>query len=113
MLLYILLIILTIASIIGLTQLASSLERRMLYGKQRPDVFWILPLRGQIADLELLVSGCIAEAKESPCCTEIILLDMGMEEETRKVAGCLCERFPGLQIQTAADFSDFLETGAA
>lgn len=80
----------------GLVDLIRRMERHFLNGRIRQCNIVILPLQGHIDDLEYIVRSAVSQNSWEECegGADIVLLDNGLDEETRAVCEAMSLNAP-------------------
>lgn len=99
MITYIATAIIILTSIIGVTEIFRLIEHRILTGKERPQLVSVIPLKGHVEKAEYLLRGVANEALwENHAHDNIVVIDMGMDEETREICAMLAEELKCLTV---------------
>ena len=91
--------IITILSVIGIADLIRLLTEKILGGAKKQVLFSIIPCKGHEEELEYLVRNAyirLSSHGSGSCC--ILLVDCGMDEETREICGLLCDRLDCVEL---------------
>ncbi|WP_069988193.1 hypothetical protein [Massilioclostridium coli] len=103
---YILYTVILIAAVIGLVEIFGWIEQKIVFGKQKLNMVWILPLSGKIDNVELMVRNVINQARwnKNSKNSQIILLNMGMDVETEQICQMICQDMNHAQLYTQDEF---------
>lgn len=110
----ILLVLVLLLALYGCTQLIRWLALRLLEPEERDRGLRILPVSGHRDDLEFVVRAAAVQRRwahplHKP--ERLLLLDAGMDGETRRVAELLSKDVPGIELWDTEKLEDFLDNG--
>lgn len=86
-------------SVIGIADLIRMLIEKILNGAQKQYLLSIIPCKGHEEELEYLVRNAYSRLSglgSSSCC--ILLVDCGMDEESRKICEIICEKLDCVEL---------------
>lgn len=102
----IMLIAVLLLALYGCAELISRMAARILKPKEEFAGIRVIPVSGHRTDMEYIVRSAAAQCK---CAGgRALLLDTGMDEETRKIAERACEATGSVGFCEAADLDDIL-----
>lgn len=92
--------VIAILSVIGIADLIRMLTDKILGGAKKQYLLSIIPCKGHEEELEYLVRNAYSRlsglCSSGNCC--ILLVDCGMDEETREICGLICEKFDCVEL---------------
>lgn len=96
-----------IAAVIGLTEIIGWVEHKIIFGRQSLHTVTLIPLKGKIDNVELIVRGIIKSMhwNKNSKQPQVVLLDQGMEEETRQICFYLCDDIDGVSLMKSSDLN--------
>lgn len=95
--------LLTFFSLIGVFTLVRTLFERVLDGKKECAAVLVVPLRGQVEDVEYRLRGaCFGRNRR------VIAADYGIDRETREIALRLETEFSGLTLVESSRLEQYL-----
>lgn len=94
-------------AVYGCAQAIRGAMLRLLAPPQKSNGVWLVPLSGHCEDVEYLVRSASAHRRWSSG-SEICLLDVGADNETRAIADRLCSEMDGVRLLCAEELPDFL-----
>lgn len=99
---YIIYGIILVAAVIGLTEIVSWVERKIVFGKQRLNIISVVPLSGKIENVELVVRNAVSNVRWNKAAKDarVILLDMGMDHETERICHMICSDINNVSVYT-------------
>ena len=85
---------------IGLSELFGLLERWALRSKEPVDGGWVLPMSGHVEQAEYQVRSLVTRCrwKDKSRRARCVVVDEGMDGETRQICELLCRDFPCLTL---------------
>lgn len=112
---YIYITIAIIITVFALVETINVISRTLLTSKQKSagTNIIIIPVSGHIDDVEYFIRGFVHKGKWNGVVRpdNIIIADMGIDEETRKICMLLCEEFEFVYICDSREVISFLDEG--
>lgn len=110
---YIYLALLTCIFIFGLIELLELISRKMIYKRRDfcTKKIIIIPISGHIEDIEFFVRGLLNEKRWGSVlkCSKLVLADVGLDEETRKICKILCEENEEISLSSNDELISLLD----
>lgn len=108
----ILCIVVLLLSLYGCVELVRAMITRILRpGKETSGVL-LLPLSGHRSDVEFIVQSAATRNRWlTEFSEQVLLLDLGMDEETRLLAENACRQFENVRLSTPQDLEKMFDSG--
>lgn len=92
-------LIITILCAIGISEIIRMVENRIIK-KENSHIISIIPLNGHVENVEYIIRSAIAEIdiKKSYNKSNIILINVNIDSETKKICELMCSKFPCITI---------------
>lgn len=87
--------ILLLAAVVGFAHILSMLEQKLLHSKHQAHTITVVPLSGHVEEMELLIRE-LRTGRRRKENTNLLLVDAGMDEETRSICEKLCGEYVDL-----------------
>ena len=100
--------IVLLLAVYGCVQGVRQAVLRLLRPPKHPAGLWFVPVSGHREDAEYLVRSLSARRRWGGEGTEVCLVDVGADRETRAVARRACEEVPGVCWLTPEEAAEFL-----
>lgn len=106
-------IILLLAAVIGFAHVIGIIQRKIIFGGKDLHLVSVMPLSGHIEDVELIVRGLISRQRwnHRRTCTTIVLVDAGMDEETREICERISKDRSGVLVCDNCQVGNLIERG--
>lgn len=112
---YIYITLAILITVFALIESINVISRAMLTSRRRNigTNIIIIPISGHIDDVEYFIRGLVHREKWNKVVRpdNIVIADMGIDEETRKIIMLLCEEFEFIYICDAKEVINFLDEG--
>lgn len=102
----IMLIAVLLLALYGCAELISRMAARILRPAEEFAGIRVIPVGGHRTDMEYIVRSAAAQCKCAGC--RVLLLDTGMDEETRRIAERACKATGSVGVYEAADLNEML-----
>lgn len=97
-------------SMMGILELVRFVSLHILSGSCKMKRFVVYPVGGECEDLELLVRSVYQKSQWEDCGnTETVLLDLGLNEEGRRIVKILQRDLRGFYYCSPSDFNRLIE----
>ena len=96
-------------SLVGCLQCIRWAVLKLLSPRSKEAGIWVLPLSGRREDAEYLIRGLITRRRWETVGGEAVVLDAGLDPESREIARRLCGQSGGLRLMTAEEFMKFVK----
>lgn len=98
-----------ILSIIGITDIIRFLTAKILGGNRKQIVLSVIPCSGHEEDIELVIRSAYTQLGAAGSNSCILLLDCGMDEETRNICRMIQNEIDCVHLCTEAELPAFLK----
>lgn len=103
--------VLAVLSVIGIADLIRILTDKILGGAKKQYLLSVIPCKGHEEEIEYLVrstySWLSSRCSGGACC--ILLVDCGMDEETREICGLICEQLDCVELCEESELDHVLK----
>lgn len=94
--------IIAVAAVIGFAEVIGWIQQKIIYGRRKFDTVSVVPFRGHVENAELIVRDAMSSLRwnnrRSP--SSLIIIDAGMDAETRCICDILSEDLDGVAVCT-------------
>jgi len=98
---YILLTAVLLLSLYGCVELIRSITLRVLKNEKKIPSYLVIPISGNCRNMEFIVRSAVSRSRwMSDFPSKVLLLDAGMDEQTRELAEKICMDFENVHIAT-------------
>lgn len=98
----IMLTVVLLLALYGCVELIRRIALRVLKPSGRYGGILVLPITGHCSDVEYLIRSATTQSRWSSDMADcILILDAGMDEETRQLAEEICMRYEGVRLDNA------------
>lgn len=108
----ILLVVVLLLSLYGCVELVRGIALRLLKSGDSVPAILVLPITGNCRNVEFIVRAAVSRSRwtsDSP--SQVLLLDTGMDEQTRVLAEKISRDFENVHISTPKDCGKMFEPG--
>ena len=107
---YVLFSILGILSVLGLVLLMRQLQQFFLCPKRKCTAVTVLPVTGQMPELELQLRGLYADLQWNTACRPVLLLvDMGAKQEELRICQAFCREHQEVRLCRIGELTRAME----
>ncbi|MCL2488084.1 MAG: hypothetical protein FWE80_05305 [Oscillospiraceae bacterium] len=101
-------VLVLLLSLVGCLHCIRWIVLKLLSPRAKETGIWVLPLTGRREDTEYVIRGLISRRRWDCFRGEAVLLDAGLDPESREIARRLCEEYGGLRLMAADEFMKFV-----
>ncbi|HIZ19665.1 MAG TPA: hypothetical protein H9674_02270 [Firmicutes bacterium] len=106
----IMLVLVLLLALYGCMELIRRAALRIMRPAEPCSGLLVLPLSGHCADAEYRIRAFAAQSRwMEELAGELLILDAGMDEETRLLAERICAEYPGVRLARTADLGEEIE----
>ena len=106
----IMLVLVLLLALYGCMELIRRAALRIMRPAEPCSGLLVLPLSGHCTDAEYRIRAFAAQSRwMEELAGELLILDTGMDEETRLLAERICVEYPGVRLARTADLGEEIE----
>lgn len=106
---FILFLITVFFVVLGLAEFLEILSLWFQHPKKMPPCALVIPVKGEIENIEQVLRFCRIHALRGKSCRRVIVVDKGLSKNSATICEILCQQQPGFYVVTPQELPTLLD----